>query len=134
MHRWGLVSLLLIAGTGCATITRGTTQSIAINAPQGAVCTLSSSSIGSRTMTAPGAVVLDKGSDNVAVLCKKACHTDGVGVIRSSVEEMTAGNILVGGVIGLGVDAASGAINKYEPEVTVTMTPIKGCNARTASR
>ena len=28
---------------------------------------------------------------------------------------MTAGNILIGGVVGLGVDAVSGAINKYDP-------------------
>ena len=40
---------------------------------------------------------------------------------------MTAGNILVGGFIGLGVDAVSGAINKYESEVTVTMRPVMGC-------
>lgn len=136
MRRWALVSLLLVMGTGCATITRGTMQSVSVNAPQGAVCTLSSSSIGSRTLTAPNTISLEKGSDNVAVHCKKACYSDGVGVIQSSVEEMTAGNILVGGIIGLGVDAASGAINKYEPEVTIAMTPIKGCGGRgrTASR
>jgi hypothetical protein len=43
----------------------------------------------------------------------------GVGTLASSVEAMTAGNILVGGVIGLGVDPASGAINKYEPGVEI---------------
>jgi hypothetical protein len=31
------------------------------------------------------------------------------------------------GLIGLGVDAASGAINEYEPGVEIQMTPIKGC-------
>jgi len=40
---------------------------------------------------------------------------------------MTSGNILVGGEIGLGVDAASGAINKHESGVDIQMTPIKGC-------
>jgi len=49
------------------------------------------------------------------------------GVIESSVEVVTVRNILVGGVIGLGVDAMSGAINKYEPETTIEMPPIKGC-------
>jgi hypothetical protein len=42
-------------------------------------------------------------------------------------EGMTAGNIILGGVIGLGVDAASGAMNKYTPEIQVIMTPIAGC-------
>jgi len=49
------------------------------------------------------------------------------GVIESSVEVVTVRNILVGGVIGLGVDAMSGAINKYEPETTIEMQPIEGC-------
>ena len=57
----------------------------------------------------------------------------GVGTLASSVEGMTAGNILVGGVIGLGVDAASGAINKYEPGVEIKMTPIKGCRSAPAA-
>ena len=36
---------------------------------------------------------------------------------------MSAGNVLLGGVIGLGVDAASGAMNKYPDIVTVAMVP-----------
>jgi hypothetical protein len=43
---------------------------------------------------------------------------------------MTAGNILVGGVIGLGVDAASGAMNEYDPVVKVAMSPIPGCKRK----
>jgi hypothetical protein len=51
-----------------------------------------------------------------------------VGVIKSSVEAMTAGNILVGGVIGLGVNAMSGAINKNQ-------RPLSRCGqSRTAKR
>src|SRR5262245_57064498 len=129
MLRTTLLSTLLVACAGCATITMGTTQSVSINAPQGAVCILSSSSIGKRTITAPATITLEKGTDNVAVSCTKRCYQDGAGVIESSVEPMTAGNILVGGVIGLGVDAVSGAINKYENHVTIPMHPIKGCGA-----
>ena len=40
---------------------------------------------------------------------------------------MTAGNIIAGGVVGLGIDAASGALNKYAAETQVHMTPIPGC-------
>jgi hypothetical protein len=118
MFRFGWIALIVCIA-GCATITRGTMQSVSVNTPNvvGAVCTLSSNSIGSRTITAPTTVSLEKGQDSIAVHCKKECFTDGVGTLTSSVEAMTAGNILVGGVIGLGVDAASGAINKYEPGV-----------------
>ena len=133
MFRVGLIALC-VGMAGCATITRGTMQSVSINTPSvvGAVCTLKSNSIGTRTVTAPTTVSLEKGQDNIAVHCKKQCYTDGVGTLASSVEAMTAGNILVGGVIGLGVDAASGAINKYEPGVDIQMTPIKGCRSAPA--
>jgi hypothetical protein len=128
MYRFACVAIALAACLGCATVTRGTLQSVSVKAPQGAICTLTSASIGTRTITAPNTVTLEKGSDNVAVHCKKRCYQDGVGVINSSVEEMTAGNILIGGVIGLGIDAASGAINKYDNEVTITMHPLKNCS------
>jgi hypothetical protein len=42
---------------------------------------------------------------------------------------MTAGNVVFGGLIGLGVDAASGAMNKYEPGVDIAMTPIPNWRA-----
>ena len=125
-----VLSSVLIGG--CATITKGSMQSVSINTPHvvGAVCTPSSPSIGNRTITAPNTISIEKASYNIDVHCKKECYEDGVGVIATSVEVMTAGNILIGGVVGLGVDALSGAINKYEPEATIEMRPIKGCRAR----
>ena len=36
---------------------------------------------------------------------------------------MTFGNILFGGLIGIGVDAASGAIHEYPPIITITLIP-----------
>jgi hypothetical protein len=130
--RWQALVLSSVLIGGCATITKGSMQSVSINTPHvvGAVCTLSSPSIGNRTITAPNTISIEKASYNIDVHCKKECYEDGVGVIATSVEVMTAGNILIGGVVGLGVDALSGAINKYEPEATIEMRPIKGCRAR----
>jgi hypothetical protein len=48
-------------------------------------------------------------------------------IIPSSAESMAAGNVIFGGIIGLGVDAASGAMNKYPDVVTVAMTPDPAC-------
>ena len=123
---------LFLATVGCATVTRGTMQSVSINTRDvtGAICTLSSQSIGKRTITAPATISLEKGMYNVEVHCTKECYQDGEGVITSSLEVMTAGNILIGGVVGVGVDAISGAINKYEPEVEITMKPIPGCRPK----
>jgi hypothetical protein len=39
-------------------------------------------------------------------------------------------NVILGGVVGLGVDAMSGAMNKYPDMVTVAMTPDPACRAR----
>ncbi len=113
----------------CATITKGTTQVVAVNTPgvAGATCTLSSSAIGSRVIVTPGTTSLEKSQESIAVRCTKECYVDGGGVIASNMEGMTAGNIILGGVIGLGVDAASGAMNKYTPEIQVVMSPIQGC-------
>ena len=127
--RWGLAVVFCIFMAGCATITKGTTQSIAVSTP-GAVsaqCTLTSSAIGTKVVATPATVIVDKGQDNIAVRCTKECFQDGAGIIASNTEVMTAGNILVGGVIGLGVDAASGAMNKYTPETSIVMLPIQGC-------
>jgi hypothetical protein len=63
------------------------------------------------------------------VNCVKQCYTTGVGVLASETEIMTAGNVLFGDVIGLGIDAASGAMNKYQPGVEIAMSPIPNCGA-----
>ncbi|MET0706620.1 MAG: hypothetical protein ABWY82_07210 [Tardiphaga sp.] len=40
---------------------------------------------------------------------------------------MSAGNVVFGGMIGLGIDAVSGAMNKYPDLVTVAMIPDATC-------
>jgi hypothetical protein len=118
-----------IIAAGCATITKGTTQSVAVNTPgvPGAQCTLSSPGIGQKVLTTPASIVLDKASDNITVVCKKECYQDGVGIIASHTETMAAGNIIAGGVVGLGVDAVSGAMNRYNADNQFAMVPIPGC-------
>ena len=124
------ISLLGIAG--CATLTKGSTQTVVVNTPgvSGAMCTLTSASIGTQTVVTPASVTLKKGGDNIAVRCSKECYEDSVGTLPSSLEGMTAGNIVFGGFIGLGVDAATGAMNNYAPEVQVAMAKSKICKKK----
>lgn len=124
-----LVSCLAFAG--CATIVTGTTQSIALNTPgvQGAQCTLTSSAVGTRVVQTPATLTLPKSADSVAVVCRKECYQDGVGIIASHTETMAAGNILAGGIVGLGVDAASGAMNRYNADNQIAMVAVPGCRA-----
>jgi hypothetical protein len=113
----------------CSTIVKGTEQQVSVNTPgvPGAMCQLSSPAIGMRTVQTPANIVLPKSRHNVAVSCRAQCYGPGVGTLASHTEVMTAGNVLFGGFIGLGVDAASGAMNKYDPGVEVMMTPLPGC-------
>jgi hypothetical protein len=121
--------VICLSTAACATIVKGTKQKVAVNTPgvQGAMCELSSPVIGRQTVQTPGTVVLKKSRHNVTVKCTAQCYGEGVAVLASTTEIMTAGNILVGGVVGLGVDAATGAMNKYEPSVEIAMSPIPGC-------
>lgn len=110
----------------CATITKGTTQIVAINAPgaAGAACVVSTPAGPQQVMT-PGTLMLAKSSNSLPVRCTKACYQDGAGVLASGVEVMSAGNLIVGGVVGIGIDAASGAMHKYPDEIM--MVAIPGC-------
>ncbi len=123
--------LMTFCIAGCATIVKGTTQVVSIDTPgaPGASCELSSSGIGSRSVVTPATIELDKSQHNIAVTCRKPCYQDAVAMIPSYTEGMAAGNIIAGGVLGLGVDAATGAMNKYADRTSVTMIPIQGCRA-----
>lgn len=96
----------------------------------GSKCALNSSAIGSIQIVTPANVSLQKGSEAISVRCSKECYQDGVGTIASNTEAMAAGNIVAGGIIGLGVDAATGAMNKYTDQNQITMVPIQGCRAK----
>jgi hypothetical protein len=132
MARLLFVAIALLV-SACATITKGTTQAISITTPGvvDATCTLTSSAVGTKVVQTPATITVEKGRESIVVRCTKQCYTDGNGVIASDFEPMVAGNIILGGAIGLGVDAVSGAMNKYTPEAQVVMTPIPGCGAAT---
>jgi hypothetical protein len=124
-----LIALVSILFGSCSTIVKGTEQQVSVNTPgvPGAMCQLQSPGIGTRTVQTPANVVLPKSRHSVAVSCSAQCFSPGVGTLGSHTEVMTAGNIVFGGLTGVGVDAASGAMNKYDPQVDVVMTPLPGC-------
>jgi hypothetical protein len=123
-----LALILFLVLAGCATITKGTTQAVAIDTPgvPGATCTIQTQS-GPQIVQTPGTVTLAKGSAALPIQCTKECYLEGSSIIPSGTEAMTAGNVIFGGIVGLGVDAASGAINKYPDIVTVAMVPDQAC-------
>jgi hypothetical protein len=120
-----LSACVLAAMAGCATIVKGTDQTVTIDTtPPGATCELKrdGQSIGVVNPT-PGSINLDKSKDNISVLCHKEGHQDGSGTISSTFQGMTFGNIIFGGIIGVAIDAGSGAMHKYQNSVQVTLIP-----------
>jgi hypothetical protein len=127
--RFLVIVACALALVACATITKGTTQVVAIDTPgtPGATCTIQTQN-GPQLVTTPGSVTLTKGSAALPISCTKECDLPGSGVIASNTEAMAAGNVVFGGLIGLGVDAATGAMNKYADQVTVAMIPDQSCH------
>lgn len=117
-------SLCAPALSGCASIVKGSSQSVAISTPpvSGADCVLSSKE-GNWTVVSPGVVHVQKSKEDIQIRCTKVGYQDAVSNIPSNFQGWTVGNILLGGVIGLGVDAATGAINEYPNAFQVPMFP-----------
>jgi hypothetical protein len=107
---------------GCATIIEGTTQpvSVATTPESGAQCTLKNSE-GIWYVTSPGSTTVHKTKHDLTVSCKKDGYPGGEVVALSHFGGATAGNVILGGVVGLGVDAASGANFYYDNSITVDL-------------
>jgi hypothetical protein len=123
----GLLVIAALLSSGCAAIVKGSTQDLTINTdPTGANCDLSRSGIVIATVNpTPGLVQIKKDKNDIEVKCKKSGYAETSGNIPSNFEGWTVGNILIGGFIGIAIDYSSGALNKYEPELLVKLTPEK---------
>jgi uncharacterized membrane protein len=122
---------LAFLSSGCASIVEGTDQSVTVQtSPSGASCELKRDGavIGIVNPT-PGTVTVDKSKDDIAVICKKDGYQDGSGAFSSEFQGMTFGNLLFGGIIGVAVDASSGAMHEYPASVTVVMAPNSFANS-----
>lgn len=113
--------------TGCATILSGKTQTITIASnPPGAICELTrQAQVVGKINPTPGAAMVTKTKYDITVLCKKDGYQDATAYLKSGTEGSTFGNILLGGVVGWGIDSASGADNKYPDVTTVSLVPVE---------
>jgi hypothetical protein len=120
-----LLAAIAVLGQGCATVTRGTTQAWTVETdPVGAQITLSSG----ETCQSP------------CTLKKRRKHGFGVNIRKPGYESVDtkvvasvsgagaagmAGNVIVGGLIGVAVDASTGATKELKPNpLVVKLVPI----------
>jgi hypothetical protein len=116
---------LALGVSGCATVLAGTTQDVYIQSePPGADCRLdrNGSNVGLVSPT-PGKVNLSRSKADVIVSCTRDGYERSDELLASSFNGATVGNILLGGLVGVAVDAASGANSYYPERVTIVMLP-----------
>lgn len=114
----GLMPLLLLIA-GCATITRGTTGNVGFDSkPTGAEVRLSN---GLACVT-PCSLAIKRNEEFVATFTKPGFVEQQVQVKTQVAGEGAAGfagNIVAGGVIGMGVDVATGGALEHVPNPVV---------------
>lgn len=118
--------LALAAGAaGCASVTSGTSQTLTLDTvPSGADCSLTRKGLViGRVNPTPGAVLVQRTRDDITVRCTLAGYQTGKFVNKSGLEAATFGNIIFGGLVGVAIDSASGANNKYDATMRITLVP-----------
>ena len=118
-----LPAILLSA---CATVVNGSHQTVTLStAPPGATCTVDrmGARVGVVAQT-PGSVRLAKSKNDLTVTCSKPGYQTAAVTRAPSFGAATFGNVLVGGVVGVVVDAASGANYAYPADIRLNMAAI----------
>jgi hypothetical protein len=116
---------MALALGGCATVTRGTGEQIQVNSdPQGAEAR---TSLGFQCIT-PCTLNVQRKDEFSITIAKPGFEPQTVPVmtrVAGAGVAGFAGNVLVGGIVGMGVDAATGATLEHYPNpVTVVLRPL----------
>jgi len=117
-----------ISLSACSTIVNGSNQLVKFNTGDvtGADCTATGGSdfAVNESFVTPAEVKIPRSKKTLEIECNKEGYQTGNKNVVGRVEGSTAGNILLGGGIGVGVDALTGAIYKYPDTISIPLTPI----------
>jgi hypothetical protein len=118
--------------SACASIVEGTSQAIMVNTnPSGADCTLNREGVAiARVSPTPGSVTIKKTKYDMSILCSKAGYQDTTFMLHSGEAGATYGNLAFGGLIGWGIDSATGADNKYDSPVNISLVPLQNVSTK----
>lgn len=116
----GLLVASVSALTGCATMTRGASQAIPVTtSPPGAVVMA-----GAMRQQSPCVLKLARSRDHQITIALEGYRTETRSVVRQPTNA-PLGNIFFGGLIGLLLDAFSGAGNELVPnQIDVQLAPV----------
>jgi len=111
--------------SGCATLFEGTSQSVSIvTDPAGANCMVDRSGARiAQVNPTPGSIHIDKSKNDLSIHCEHVGYQAATIASSPRFQGTTFGNIIAGGMVGVIVDAASGANFAYPPDVQIKMAP-----------
>jgi len=134
-----------LLATGCASVVNGHVQSVSVTTRNqsepvtGAQCSLLNDK-GMWYVTTPGSVSVQRSFGALTVACTMAGQPPGTATATSATTAAVFGNVLVGGVIGAGIDVATGAAydcpNVIAVEMgrsTIVSPPPSSASARTST-
>lgn len=110
-----------VVSSGCASIVSGQNQVISVDTPgcEGAKCELSNDKGKWYVAQTPGTTIVNRSYNNLQVICNKEGFPTSTISIPSTTKGMAFGNILLGGIIGAGIDVNSGAAYDYPQSISV---------------
>lgn len=124
MKKVSVLAAALILLTGCATVLDSEVQTIRVIATCNgkavpAQCSLENDK-GLWEMNAPGNVTVQKDSSSLRVQCQSPYFKGGKTQLNANINSFLVGNALIGGFVGVGVDAVTGKGFSYKSVVKVT--------------
>ena len=106
-----VLGLVMISISGCATVVTGWNQKIPVSSePSGVTVQVD----GKDTYTTPAKIRLKRNQDHALVFTKEGYETATVKILHC-ISGAFCGNVFLGGPVGMGLDAMSGAEFKLVP-------------------
>lgn len=135
VRQWLVLTLGASVLSGCASITTGQDQMVSVQTPNcpAAACELSNKEGTYYINETPGTVQVNRVCGKMTVQCSRSGYDDVILTVSSSLKAMTFGNIIFGGLIGAGVDAATGAACEYPSLIPVPMNCGEGAAVAAAA-
>jgi hypothetical protein len=108
----------------CASFLHGSNQSIQVSTwckdrQIPATCTAANAK-GSWTFRTPGEVHVSKDFSHLKIACNSAFYNEVSATVPSMLNVSTAGNVLLGGVVGAGLDVYLGSAFAYNRDVRIS--------------